>query len=313
MFGGGSMRVVVLGAGALGSLVGGLLASRHEVVLVGRKAHVAAIKEGGLAISGATRRRVRPDAVESPAGLAAPDLLLVTVKAYDTEAALSGARRLIGPNTVVLSLQNGITTLDVLRKVVPRGRLVAGWTSHGAWMAGPGSVTHAGAGDLAVGELDGGSTSRIRALAEAFTSAGLVAKVSTDIERELWLKGLVNCAINPLTALARCENGRIAADPGLSRVARAICGEGAAVARAMGFAITESEAHRRVVRVAWQTARNRSSMLRDVESGKVTEIDYLNGAVAELASAHGLRAPLNESLTAIVRALSEDAGATRGN
>ena len=292
------MRVVVLGAGAIGSLLGGLLARSHDVFLVGREAHVAAIRRNGLRISGATHGKAKPRAVASISGVKAPDLLLVAVKAYDTVDAMKGARPLIGPRTTVLSFQNGITTLDLLERCVPPGRLIGGWTSHGATLEKPGAVRHAGAGDTVIGELDGSASARTRELAASLSGAGIRTTLSNDIRRE-------NSAINPLTAIARCENGEIASNKELSSIARLICEEGSAVAMASGFKIGSVEAFRRTLRVAGQTASNRSSMLRDIELGRRTEIDYLNGAIAELAERHGIGAPVNSALASMIRALSK--------
>jgi len=300
-----AVRVVVLGAGAIGSLLGGMLAESHDVVLVGRRAHVEAIRRNGLRISGATRRKAKPRAVADISGLKSPDLLLVTVKAYDTVKTIRGASDIIGPRTTVLSLQNGITTLGLLEECVPRGRLIGGWTSHGATLERPGAIRHAGAGDTAIGELDGKPSARTEALARALTLTGIETALSSDIRREIWLKGLVNSAINPLTAIARCENGEIASNAGLSRVARQVCEEGSAVARASGFTIGAGEALRLTLKVARQTSCNRSSMLRDVERGRRTEIDYLNGAIAELAESHDIAAPVNYALASIMRVLSK--------
>jgi 2-dehydropantoate 2-reductase len=114
----------------------------------------------------------------------------------------------------------------------------------------------------------------------------------------------VNSAINPITALVGCGNGAVATDPALRRVAKAICDEGAAVARAEGHAITGAEAFKRAMRVAEQTATNRSSMLRDLEGGRRTEVDFLNGAIVDLAARHGLCAPVNAALRGAISTLS---------
>ncbi|MFH0815495.1 MAG: 2-dehydropantoate 2-reductase [Methanobacteriota archaeon] len=299
------MKVVVLGAGALGSLFGGKLALSHDVVLVGREAHVAAIGRKGLRIAGAKRTPARIKAVTNASGLERPDLLLVTVKSYDTAAAMRGARGLIGPPTTVLSLQNGITTLDILDKCVPKGRLIGGWTSHGATVLEPGAIRHAGAGDTVIGELDGRRSARTEEIARAFSESGIKTILSRDIRREIWLKGLVNSAINPLTGIVRCENGEIASNSELSCVAKMICEEGSEVARASGFDIGAGEAFRRTMRVAVQTARNRSSMLQDIELGRRTEVDFLNGAITELAYRYKIEAPVNGALTSIIKAISK--------
>jgi len=302
------VRIVVLGAGALGSLFGGLLSWKHDVTLIGRKDHVRAINKRGLRISGRTSLKARPKAVTSAGDLEAPDLLMVTVKAYDTETAIKSARNLVGPDTKVLSLQNGITTLGILEAILPKGSLLGGWTSHGVTYLKPGAVRHAGVGDTVLGELNGRDSYCLRAFAHAFDSCGIKTRASTSIRREIWLKGIVNASINPITAILRCENGELARDPRLAKVARSVCEEASQVATAEGHGIDDDEAFGLVMRVAMQTAKNRSSMLQDIEMSRRTEVDFLNGAVCELGEAHGIETPVNEALLAIVKALEKTKG-----
>ena len=297
------MRIVVLGAGALGSLFGGLLSKKHDVTLIGRRDHVQAINKKGLQISGGTTLKAKPRAVTSAKGLKAPDLLLIAVKAYDTDAAMRSAIHLVGPQTKVLSLQNGITTLSVLEHLLPDKCLLGGWTSHGVTYLKPGAIKHAGAGDTVLGELDGSDSYCVRAFSHAFSACGIKNRTSLDIRREIWLKGIVNASINPLTALLRCENGELSKNGELAEVARSVCAESCEVAEAEGFDIGEEEAFGLTMRVARQTAKNRSSMLQDLEMGRRTEVDYLNGAICQLGEKHGIEAPVNEALAAIVHAI----------
>jgi 2-dehydropantoate 2-reductase len=304
------LRVIVLGAGAIGSLFGALLFRRHDVTLVGRTEHVKAIIERGLSVEGVTRIRSRPRATTIARTLAAPDLLIIAVKAYDTEKALRGALHLLGPRTLVLSIQNGITTLEVLESLVPGDRLIGGWTSNGVTWLGPGRIRHAGMGDTVVGELDRASSHRVRVLAKALSACGMPAKVSSEIRREIWLKGIVNSAINPLTAILGCQNGTLMRDAKVLGVMGRTCDEATAVARAEGHDIGSTEAYQRAVKVAAQTARNRSSMLQDIEAGRRTEIDYLNGAVCALAERHEFETPVNYALWALVKGIE---GGLRGD
>ena len=301
------MKVVVLGAGALGSLFGGLLSKKHDVILVGRKAHVQAINSKGLQITGVTKLRCKPKAVTSTKGLKAPDLLLIAVKAYDTAKAARQAMPLVGQDTKVLSFQNGITTLGILEKGLPEGSLLGGWTSHGVTFVKPGVVKHAGIGDTVIGELDGRESYCPSAFAHALASCSIKTRVSTDIRREVWLMGIVNSAINPLTAILRCENGTLMKDPGLSEVVRSICAEASEVARAEGYGISEDEAFGLAMRIARQTSANRSSMLQDLERGRKTEVDFLNGAVCELGSRHGIETPVNAALLALIKSMESKA------
>lgn len=297
------LKVIVLGAGALGSLFGGLLSKKHDVVLVGRKQHVQAINSKGLQITGVTMLRSRPKAVTSVKGLKAPDILIIAVKAYDTEKAVRQALPLVGKDTKVMSFQNGITTVDVLEGLMPKGSLLGGWTSHGVTFVKPGVVKHAGVGDTVVGELDGRRSYCTAAMSHVLTSCGIETKVSSDIRREVWLKGIVNSSINPITAILRCENGALVKDARLSEVVRSICAEASEVAKAEGHDISEDEAYGLAMRIARQTSANRSSMLQDVEQGRETEVDFLSGAICELGSRHGIETPVNAAMLALVKSL----------
>lgn len=294
------MRIAVFGAGALGSLFGGLLARAHDVLLVGRDPHMGAVAEDGLRIEagaeGTDDLRVRPRAGTRPPE-DPQDLVLVTVKAFDTADAAGQLAPLLGPGTLVVSLQNGLGNLEALAERIAPERLVAAVTSHGATHVGPGVVRHGGVGDTTVGAWAGGETAegrqRAETVARAFEAAGIDAEVTGDVRRTLWEKVLVNAAINPLTALARVKNGVLLQDAGLRACLAQLAEEGAAVARAAGHAIAGDDAAARAMEVARRTADNRSSMLQDVEKGRRTEVDAINGAIARTAAEHGVAAPMN--------------------
>jgi len=298
------MDVLVFGAGSLGSLVGGLLARAHDVTLVGRDPHVETVRQDGLRITGVESLDVHPAATTDATGASA-DLAVVTVKAYDTEVA---ARTLAtGEYGAVCSLQNGMGNEDVLAARVD-APVVAGAATCGARLAEPGHVEWLGRGTATLGawrpNSDGATVNRV---AEAFRDAGLPTEVTTDVRRRLWEKLAVNAAINPVTALARVENGALTTGP-LAEVATAAAEETAAVARADGVDISSATATDAVTAVANETARNRSSMRRDVERGRRTEIDAINGYVVGRADAVGTSAPTNRTLAALVRGWETGAG-----
>jgi 2-dehydropantoate 2-reductase len=297
------MRVVILGAGAMGSLMGALLSQHEEVVIVGREAQARAVSRSGIRVEGATNMVAMPKAATSCKGIGEAGLLIVAVKSYDTDAAVKGARPAIGPGTTVLTLQNGPNCAERIASIVGREKVVAGWTSHGATYVEPGVVRHAGKGDTVIGEPDGRKSPRTEALAALLTKAGMEARVSHDIGSELWAKCVVNAAINPLTALLRCRNGRLAESPDARLVVRDICIEGSKVLAALGHGATPEELEERVWRVVSQTSENESSMLQDVLIGRRTEIDDITGALCAAAQAHGIAAPVNEAVWRLVRAL----------
>ncbi|MEW5936689.1 MAG: 2-dehydropantoate 2-reductase [Candidatus Thermoplasmatota archaeon] len=297
------MRIAVLGAGALGSLLGALLSLKHEVLLIGREAHVHAIRTSGLRIEGRTKLLVHPEAATSCSGLGAVDLLVLSVKSYDTEEALGSAAPLFGRGTTLLTLQNGPRSAERAARIVGEERVLAGWTSHGATFVAPGVVHHTGAGDTAIGEMGGGVGERARAAAEALESGGITVRISREIHPELWMKCVVNAAINPLTALLGCRNGVLAEREETRVMVRTICSEGADVLDAMGWRCDAKALEERVWRVVAQTADNTSSMLQDAQRGRRTEIDDITGALCTAAQEHEIPVPANLILWQLVRAL----------
>lgn len=297
------MNVVVLGAGALGSLVGGLLSQRHAVTLVGRKPHMEAVRASGLRITGASRLVARPRVALSCGEAEPPDLLLVTVKAYDTARALEDAKPLLGPRTAVLSLQNGLGNLDLVRRAAGEALALGGVTTHGVTFVEPGHVHHAGVGTTLVGGLTQASHALARGVAEAFTEAGIEAEASERIEAEVWAKAIVNAGINPLTAITGLPNGQLLEQPGLRDLLERTVREAAEVARAAGVALPEGDLAERARLVARLTASNKSSMLQDIERGRRTEVESICGAIVATARAHGLEAPLNAALLALVKGI----------
>ena len=298
------MDVLVFGAGSLGSLVGGLLARAHDVTLVGRDPHVEAVQADGLRVSGVETVATRPAATTDGTGASA-DLAVVTVKAYDTAAA---ARTLAtGDVGAVCSLQNGMGNEDVLATHVD-APVVAGATTLGARRGAPGHVEWLGRGTVTVGPWrptdDAATAERV---VDAFEAAGFDADVTTNPRKLLWEKLAVNAAINPVTALARVENGAVT-EPPLSDLAATAAVEAARVARADGTSLSAEEAREAVETVARATARNRSSMHGDVARGRRTEIDAINGYVVDRAAALDRTVPINRSLAALIRGWEVGAG-----
>ena len=296
---------MVFGAGALGSVVGGLLTRRHEVTLVGRPAHVQAIEEGGLVISGAVEAVVVPHAVEDVKGLPLADMVVLTVKAYDTAQALQALRPLVGEGTMVVSLQNGLNNADLLSKAYPL-QAVAGVATMGAILVGPGRVLYAGEGEFSFGVIDA-EPSLVNKVAEAFGSVGLESRASDDIMTEAWSKAVVNASVNPLTAIARCKNGKVLIDPHLSLIAESACQEATSVARAHEIELDDDEMRARVKEVLLRTSENKSSMLQDMERGKRTEIDEITGEIVRGGAAKGVPTPVNRTLWLLVRSLARHA------
>lgn len=303
------MRVCVFGAGALGSALGALLTKANEVVLVGREQHVRAIARHGLQLTGARRTNVRVRAYTGVRGLEPPELLIITTKAYDTASAVASCRSLVDDQTMVLTLQNGLGNLELLRDW--RGRKAfGGTTTMGATLRAPGRVRIAALGRTVIGaDLD---PQGARAISRAFGASGIPVSVSRNIQGELWSKAIVNSCINPLTAILRVRNGRLLESEVLIHLMREVCRECEEVARASGIQLPPRAGWARVLSVAKETATNISSMLRDVELGRRTEIEFLNGAFCRLGSEMGVETPLNSVLAAMVSSLERHSHPQKG-
>ncbi len=294
------MRICVFGAGALGSALGGMLASRNEVTLIGRKPHVQAINSAGLQLIGDVRRRVRLAAFEQVTGTDPPELLLITTKAYDTKAAIRECRKWASDETAVLTLQNGIGNLEALRKW--KGDLAfGGTTTLGSTMLTPGKVRVAGLGMTFTGSK--ANSGLASAIVKCLVESGVPARFHEDIESEMWAKAVISSCINPLTAILRVPNGRLLESRTVLRLMKEISLECEMVSRSRGVPLPQAHLYPRACAVARDTSENLSSMLQDVLRGRRTEIDQLNGAIWRLSRELGFDAPLNGTLTAMVQSL----------
>lgn len=296
------MEILVFGAGSLGSLLGGLLARTHDVTLVGRDPHVAAIEADGLRVSGAIETTVHPNARVDPPE--STDLAVVCVKTFDTEAA-AGALADCDID-VCLSVQNGLGNEQVLADRV-EATVLAGTCTYGALRPGPGRVECTGVGRIALGPREGGESATADRVGEAFEAGGLTTTVASDMPRRLWEKLAVNAGINATTALARLENGALRSGDG-REIAATAARETAAVAAAEGVSLSETEAEGALARVAEATAENTSSMHQDVLATRRTEVDAINGYVERRGEAHGIETPVNATLAGLVRAWETASG-----
>jgi len=284
----------------MGSAVGALLAEDHEVVLIGRKANIDRVRQNGLRLHGAVNRDVMIDARETVSDLSPPDLLIVATKAYSTQSVIEACMDWVADDTVVLTLQNGLGNLEKLRDW--RGtRAIGGTTTMGALMTEPGVIQVASLGSTFIGaEVDAEAAETI---ASVLAAAGMPTKVTVDIQAELWAKATINACINPVTAILRVANGEIVRVKSLSMLVRDISQECEAVADACGIRLPYESMYQQATAVAEKTASNRSSMLRDIELGRRTEIQSINGHIC-LAGLHThVPTPINNALVAMVESL----------
>jgi 2-dehydropantoate 2-reductase len=301
-------HIAVVGAGAVGSFFGAMLArAGHRVTLIGRAAHVQAIERGALQLHiGGRVEAVRLAASTDIAAVEGADLVLLCVKSTDTAAAARQMAPHLAPAAIVLSLQNGVDNPPVIaRQVAPRA-VVPAVVYVATAMPEPGVVKHFGRGDLVIGPLnaagaDPAGQARLQAVAELFASAGVPVRISADVMVELWSKLMVNCAYNAISGLAQLPYGRMAALPEARAVMSATVHEVVAVAQADGVNLPLQAALVAMDAIAAAMPAQLSSTAQDMARGKPSEIDHLNGYVARRGAALGIATPVNQTLHALVK------------
>jgi len=305
------LRLVVLGAGAIGSLFGGLLSEAGlDVVLIGRPSHVEAIKSHGLHINGVSGRRILK--LRSEAKVSAikekPDIVLCTVKAYDTKQAAIDAKPLIGEDSLFLCIQNGLDVEREAAEVFGASRTERGVTNNGVLFTKPGYINHTGLGDTLIGCSNKQWQKRIDGLVESLNKVGLPSKVTGDIQKVVWSKVLINVGINAIGALTHLRNGDLLARPHLKDLMRSAVNEGLNVADKLGLNFREEDIVEKTFKVAKATSLNKNSMLQDLEKGRRTEIDFINGAIEKTGKTIGVPTPVNSTLTALLKGLESRIG-----
>ncbi len=300
------MRITIVGAGAMGSLFGGLLSRVANVSLLDPWAeHVAAIRQNGLRIEEPSGEVIATlHATSDPSEIEPTDLAIIFVKSHRTQWASETASRFLRPEGLALTLQNGIGNRDVIAGVLGEHRAWQGTTAHGATLLGPGHVRHAGQGLTHV-ENKPRIEEKIQEIATLFRQAGIETDVSGDVESLLWGKLVINVGINALTALLRVRNGVLGEANGPRALMERAVEEAVLVARARGVKLPYDDPQKRVREVAIATGANLSSMLQDVMRGSQTEVDVINGVIVRQARELGMAAPVNELLTALIKAVEE--------
>jgi 2-dehydropantoate 2-reductase len=301
------MKIAVVGAGAMGSLFGALLAEAGAEVWLHDiwREHVETVNRNGLTIERDGRtRQVAIKATMDRREIDGADLVIIFVKATQTAQAAETASRLVGSEGHILTLQNGMGNADVIAELVDAGRILAGTTAHGATLLGPGSIRHAGIGATVIGMWAGGEQGlrRARRFADDFTRAGIATEAVEDVRRVIWDKLLVNIGINAITALTGIKNGELLDLETTRELSRMAVQEAQAVADAHGVQ-TRDDAVAHVFQVSKATALNRSSMGQDVDHKRQTEIAAINGFIVREAKKLGLAAPVNFALTALIETL----------
>ncbi|MEA2032960.1 MAG: 2-dehydropantoate 2-reductase [Euryarchaeota archaeon] len=304
------MKFLIMGAGALGTAFGGMLADAgHDVTLIGREKHIKPIREHGLRISGIWGSHVIKNmgTMSELKTIYKPDVVLLTTKSFDTENTMQELQPLIADNSVVISLQNGIGNEEIIALYVGKEHTMGGTVITGFEMPKPGEVEVTVSADTTkIGELNNEITQRSRKIVAIFNDAGMPSDAVDNIRMHIWAKALYSAALNPLSAIFRVEYGKLT-DPHSFAIIEALIHEAFEGAKAEGVELFWNSAEEYLDYLRREqippTEKHHSSMLNDIKRGKKTEIDFLNGVFVDLGKRHNIPTPVNETIVREIKFL----------
>ncbi|WP_374446455.1 2-dehydropantoate 2-reductase [Stella sp.] len=309
------MRIVVMGAGGVGGYFGGLLAKGgQDVTFVARGAHLAAMRAHGLTIESETTPFHVPavQATDDPATIGTADIVLFAVKLYDMASAAPTLAPLVGPGTVVVTLQNGIDAPEIVGRAVGADHVAPGVARISALIERPGVIRHNGIPpSIIFGPARPAQAAALAALKAACDAAGLTAILTDDPERAVWEKFVFLASMSGLTALTRHSMGPIRTNPATRALLLESLAETAAVAAAVGVRLPADTPERTLAFMDALPEGARASMLEDLERGRRLELPWLSGAVARLGSANGVPTPIHRTIAAAL-ALQVDGAPAKG-
>jgi 2-dehydropantoate 2-reductase len=300
------MKTVIVGPGAIGLLLYGLLCkAKEDVWLLDKPGERAGrLKKNGIKIEGLTSMKIpSPKVTSDGLEVADADLWIICVKSYDTKTALKRIGDKLHDGAFVLSLQNGVGNVELLLEDCASRKVLAGITNCGATLLEEGVVRHSGEGETIVGRPDGSLGPELRDIRELFQKAKLPVRISKDINSVLWSKLILNVGINALSALTRLPNGRLLEFEGCRSILKAAITEAVKVAKRKRVKIIYDDPLAKAESVCESTAENVSSMLQDILRKKRTEIDFLNGVIVRQGEALGIKTPVNVLLCDLIKTL----------
>jgi len=299
------MKIAMMGSGGVGGFFGGRLAhAGYDVSFIARGAHLAAMRERGLTIENQQQGEIRVPkvrATDDPAQIGRVDLVIVSVKLWDTESAARQIKPLVGPGTGVLSLQNGVIKDDILRRELGEAAVMGGVGYVATHISRPGVIHQTGTMQrIVLGEYDGTKSARATFLHEALARAGVNAELSDDVRRAIWEKYVFLVALSGTTTTMRMPIGPIRENPQTRAFLRELIRENVAVGRAHGVALPEDYADNRLAFADGLPADMTSSMHHDLERGSPLEVNWLSGGVVQLGAAKGIPTPANRAVCDIL-------------
>ncbi len=305
------MKIAIMGAGGIGGLYGGRMAKAgNDVWFIARGAHLAAMQENGLRIESKSLgdfNLTSVKATDDPAEVGQVDLIFITTKGYDLEQASLNLLPMIGSETVVIPLLNGVQIAEQVGSVVGMEHMMGGIVNTAAFIAEPGVIRHVTADHLALGELEGGDSERSRTITEMMTGADIPCDLSAEIGEEIWVKFLRWTTAAGICALTRCSLGTAMADPDVSEVALACMEETEAIARHQGVNLPEGFSQDWVSRVSKGNSPIKPSLLLDLERGHRLELESCQGTILRLGSELGIPTPVNQYIYSALKLHAEGA------
>lgn len=299
------MRIAVFGAGAVGGYFGARLAAAGEDVhFVARGAHLDAIRKTGLRVESPNGNlTIHPaQATDDPASIGPVDYVMFAVKLFDTEPVAHDCKPLVGPDTTVLALQNGVETEEILGRVLGAGHVMGGTVYIAAVITEPGLIKQTGAfARMIFGELDGSLSPRGRTFEAACKKAGIDAVFSPEVMTEIWMKFIVLVSLSGVTTVTRLPVGILRADPDTRMLFRNAIAEAAAVGRAHGVSLPDDAVDRQLATIDGWPPEMVASMLHDLNGGKRMELDHLSGAIARIGRQCGVPTPIHDTLYAALK------------
>lgn len=310
------MEIAVLGAGAMGCLFGaGLFEAGHQVTLVDvNPDQVRTLDERGLVVEGGAGRKVLPIPACFPNQVPGPpDLLILFTKTFHTEAALAGAKGWIGPQTRVLSLQNGLGNVDAIGKFVDPSRIIVGVTTFPSDLEGTGRIRTRGSGVTRIMAADGQVSGFLRDVSGALDGAGFRCEISEGVTASIWEKVAFNAAMNGLTSVTGLTVGQVGSAADGAELAARVVEEVVGVARRKGIPADPEAVERAVAEAFREHTDHKPSMLQDVLGERRTEVESIHGAVVREARELGLAVPVTETLYRLVKTMEANYPKAGGN
>ena len=301
------MKIAVIGAGAMGSIYGGRLSQHNDVFMIDKNEKVVeSINQHGITLVENGENHVfHPQAVTSSENLGTMDLVILFVKALWSRAALAENKHLIGPNTYLLTLQNGSGHEDILKEVCPISRIIIGTTEDNGAVLSLGHIRHGGIGKTNIGMLVPDENNFLDRFKAVLDEAGFKGYIHDNIQQLIWDKLFTNISLSAVTGILGVKMGFIAADPHAWAMTKQLIHEAMNVAKAMGLSFDEEEMIERVRKTSENNPEGQTSIYADLKAGRRTEVDTISGSVVRAAAKYNIAVPTHAFLVEMVHAMED--------